>query len=194
MTDLPAPYPPTSQIAQFGVSIVGPKFRWAYIERVADSDETEVRVRVFRAHPGLSFEEQLAYQRSLTLLQASAVIEQRTLEKVIEAIAEIPDDNPDEDHPADWVSADDRRQDALNALADGTAVSERERWAIQLDQVLTLVAAVDRAEFRPLLEEANPADVRALKEHLVQLVINRVPAVVEAAAQVDPTSPPSSSG
>jgi hypothetical protein len=177
MTD--AALPPRNSVVRFGVSFVGPSFLWAYTEKAEDSDELVVKERTFRAHPGLSFEEQLAYTRSLTMLQATAVIEQRHLEKVVAAISELPDDtDPTE---------------ALEALADETAEGERKRWALQIDQVTMLVAPAEREAFRTIVSEANPADVRALKDHLVGIVVLRTPQIVEAAAGVDPTSPPSSS-
>lgn len=171
---------PRNSVARFGVSFVGPTFTWAYTEPVDGTKDLEVVEKEFRAHPGLSFEEQLVYQRSLTMLQATAVLEQRRMTAVLEKIGALPDD---QDSTAE-----------LEALADEVTKGEAERWAMLIDQLIMLVAPGDRDEFRPIVSRGNAADVRELKDYLVELVVNRTKKQVEVAAGVDPTSPPSSSG
>jgi hypothetical protein len=178
MSDASSPLAPRNSVARFGVSFVGPPFEWGYTEP-GDDGELVLRTKAFRAHPGLSFEEQLAYTRSLSMLQATAVVEQRQLEAAVEKITAMP---PEEDPT-----------EALEDLAQRTADGERKRWEMQVDQTVMLVAPADREEFRALISQGNPADVRALKEHLVEVVITRTQKQVEAVGRVDPTSQPSSS-
>lgn len=170
---------PRNSVARFGVSFVGPTFVWAY---AAPDDDGELVIceRTFRAHPGLSFDEQLAYQRSLTMLQATAVLEQKRMTAVLEKIGEMPDDQD--------------TTEQLEKLADDVTAGEAARWAMIIDQTVMLVTPADREEFRALISAGNAADVRALKDHLVDTVITRTKKEVEAVAGVDPTSQPSSSG
>lgn len=170
---------PRNSVARFGVSFVGPTFVWAYATPGDDGDLV-IKERTFRAHPGLSFDEQLTYQRSLTMLQATALLEQKKMTAVLEKIGELPDD------------ADTTEQ--LEQLADDVTAGEAQRWAMVIDQTVMLVTPADREEFRELISAGNAADVRALKEHLVETVITRTKTEVEAVAGVDPTSQPSSSG
>lgn len=170
---------PRNSVARFGVSFVGPSFTWGYTEKDPESDDLIVKERTFRAHPGLSFEEQIAYQRSLSMLQATAIVDQRHLEAVVDEIGKLPvDEDP---------------TPMLEKLAEDTAAGERRRWAMQVDQTVMLVAPPDREAFRELISVGNSADVRNLKEHLVKVVITRTQDEVEVAGRVDPTSPPSSS-
>ncbi len=179
MTDTPSP--PRNSVARFGVSFVGPTFIWTWAEPAEDgSGELVVKEKEFRAHPGLSFEEQLEYTRSLTMLQATAVMDQNKMQGVVDAITKTPEgEDP---------------MPALNKLADDVTASESQRWAMQIDQVCMLVNPAERDEFRPLVSAGNPADVRALKEHLVEVVINRTIKTVEVVGGVDPTSLASSAG
>lgn len=170
---------PRNSVARFGVSFVGPTFVWAYAAPGDDGDLVMCE-RTFRAHPGLSFAEQLEYQRSLTMLQATALLEQKKMTAVLEKIGELPDD-------ADTT-------EELNKLADDVTAGEAQRWAMVIDQTVMLVTPADREEFRELISAGNAADVRVLKEWLVETVITRTKKEVEAVAGVDPTSQPSSSG
>jgi len=170
---------PRNSVARFGVSFVGPTFTWAYTEPNGDG-ELVVKEKDFRAHPGLSFDEQLVYQRSLTMLQATAVLEQRRMTQVLEKIGDLP--------------ADQDSTPELEKLADDVTAGESDRWAMLIDQLMMLIAPADREEFRPIVSRGNAADVRELKDYLVELVVNRTKKQVEAAAGVDPTSRPSSSG
>lgn len=173
-----SPPSPRSSIARFGVSIVGPKFSWAWLETDEDGNQV-VRERQFRANPGMSFQEQLAYQTSLSKFQAQAIMAMSKVENVVKVVTDAgPDGDP---------------MPRLMELADQTSQGEIERWEILLDQVLMLVAPADREELRPLLEHGNPHDVRELKKYLAELVIERVQDDVAAAARVDPTLQPSSS-
>ena len=178
MSDTPAPLAPRNSVAKFGVSFVGPTFEWNYTEP-DDDGELVVKTKTFRAHPGLSFEEQLAYQRSLSMLQATAIVDQRSLEAKVDKISALP---PEEDPTP-----------ALDELATETADGERRRWEMQVDQTVMLVAPADREAFRALISQGNSADVRELKEWLVGKVVTRTQREVEAVGRVDPTSPPSSS-
>ena len=180
MSDVPSP--PRNSVARFGVSFVGPTFTWAYAEPDPDGENGALRVveKQFRAHPGLSFDEQLAYQRSLSMLQATAIVAQRRLDQALKEVGDIPEgEDP---------------TPALEALADELAKGEEERWQLTVDQVVMLVAPQDRDEFRTLISQGNSADVRELKEHLVRVVVTREQKQVEVAGAVDPTSQPSSSG
>lgn len=179
MTDTPTASPPRNSVARFGVSYVGPSFMWAWMEP-DESGTLVLTEREFRAHPGMSFDEQLVYQRSLTLLQAKAVIEQKRLGDQLDIIAKTPDD--EDPTPA------------LEALADEVVAGEAERWTMQIDQVCMLVNPAERDEFRAVVSRGNPVDVRELKTHLVEVVINRTIKTVEVAGSVDPTSPASSAG
>lgn len=182
MTDFQAPQ---NSVARFGVAMVGPKFKWAWIEpdttEGADEGALKVVEGEFHAHPGFGFDDQVVYQRIGALMQAKAVVEQRRVERTIDIVSKADEEGTDP-------------MDALTALADEAVENEQQRWGLLIDQVLMLVAPIDQGRLRPHLEHANPADVRELRDHLVVKVINRAEKAVEAAGGVDPTSPASSAG
>lgn len=174
---------PQNSVARFGVAIVGPKFTWAWVEPDTGDGAEPGALKVvegeFHAHPGFGFEDQVEYQRLSAILQAMAVVEQRRIERAIDVVS-----------LADAEGAD--PMDALSGLADEAVVNETDRWNRLIEQVLMLVAPVDRERLRPHVEHANPADVRELRDHLVKVVIERTEKAVEAAGGVDPTLPASS--
>ena len=178
--------PPQSSVARFGVSLTGPRFEWSWLARPddapEDSKELAVVTRAFRAHPGISFEEFADYQAQSSMLQAGAAQAQRELARVVNEIMK------------DEATSEHDKVTALDGVARATVESERVRWEVIVDQTLMLVAPADREQLRPLLLGGNPTDVRALKEHLEDVVINRAVVETEVVGQVDPTSQPSSNG
>lgn len=176
---------PQNSVARFGVALVGPTFEWAYYEHDETSEEQIVlKTMRVRAHPGISFDEALAYTALNGRLRAEAILDQNKLRKQLVAIGETAEAQGD--NASDDV-------DQFAGLQEETLRRERLRWDLVCQQVLMLTAPIDRERFGPLIANANPPDVRALREHLENVVLNRVADTVEAMTGVDPTSPPPSS-
>lgn len=169
MTD----FPPRNAVARFGVSVVGPKFVWTHLD-----DDYEPVDSEFRAHPGFSFEEQLDYQASLSMMQAQAQVDQQALIKRLDELqAKLVAGEVTEDEVIAGTLAE----------TESSLDSERERFKMVVDQTLMLVHPKDREALEPLLAAGNSVDVRNLRAHLMDVVINRVKAEVEAVGGVDPT-------
>lgn len=168
---------PQSSIAKFGVSLVGASFDFSYLD-----ENDEVKTDRFRAHPGLSFDESLEYTRQMALLQSVALLQQRETQSAVKVITDA------EDEDGDVVLT------ALERLAADQMEQARARWLIIVEQVLLLVARSDREKLRPMLDRSNIEDVKALRDYLSALVVDRDKKLVEVAAGVDPTSQKSSTG
>ena len=159
---------PSNPIATYGVSIVGSKKTWGYLE------DGELRHEEFRPHSGISFEEVVAHAQIRARLMAEAMITSR------KSAVEL-DDIPVEDNEA--------LQTAVAKIIEDQRLRDHERFGLLVDSTLILITPKDRERMEPLLRTSVPQAVRQLHEDLETEVISRTEKTVEAAAVVDPTSP-----
>jgi hypothetical protein len=164
----------SSETQKFGAVFVGEKFQWYTSDKDGEPIEHE-----FRARSMMSFDDVITYKQ---LLAQHRLLGDRLIDQLKQRGAALDTDDDADD--------DEERWDEVQRLADLAVESERERYELLLQATLMLVHPPHADELRPLLEESNPADVAVLREWLVKKVIDRIPEQVEAAAGVDPTSPP----
>lgn len=163
-----------SDIPEFGVAIVGPKFVFSTVD-----DDGEVVKREFRGNGSLTFDEVLEYRTITAELQ----VDGQLLRKTLTERAEYIDGDESAGRSTDEIRAD------LTELAEKTEQNERKRWARIIDQMMLLVHPPDRDRLRPLLESGDYTAVTSLRTWLVKTVLNRGVDEAEAVGGVDPTSP-----
>jgi hypothetical protein len=157
----------------FGSNIVGKEFTW--ISHDVNGEPVEHQ---FRARASITFDDTLEYNAMTARMQLQG---QRSVSRLTKFGKQVDKDD---------TSDDDATWEKLQEIADESVEQERERWASLLSQTLLLVHEPHVAKFRPLLEAGDPKVVRELRSWLIDEVMGPVQPDVEAAAAVDPTSPP----
>jgi hypothetical protein len=153
---------------RFGVTSRGVEFEWADVDE--DRNET---VHTFRAKPFMTFEQQLDWSTQRSLLNTRSLHDLRRRQAELKGI---------EDSDPDAIAKIEKA--AMASVEDETA-----RWELLVDLTLSLIDDRDVDTLRPMLLRADLHAVQALREWLEQVVFEREAAAVEAAANVDPTSP-----
>ncbi len=167
-----------ADIPKFGVKFVGKTFEWG----VVDPATHEVSVKQFRAKASYSYDGHLEYESISAQLQAHVVERARRARREL-AMA------------ADDSVTDEELMKMLNDSRELAVKEEAEEWRKVVNQSLLLIDERDVDELGPLLLNGDPAEVRALRVWLEEVVLGRVQKEVEAVASVDPTllPPPSPS-
>lgn len=153
-------------------------FTWFWEE---DGQETSGD---FTAKRALTFSEQLDYDAHKAALAAETIVTAKSLMrdmKAIDAKADADDSDPE-------LSLKE-----MDGWLESRKVNDSRLWEQIVEGVLLLVSDDDQERLRPVLMQANAADVRALRDDLETKLGVRAEQEVAATARVDPTLPPSPS-
>lgn len=136
----------------------------------------------FTPKRALTFDEQLDYDAAKAALAAKTLVSAKSLLRDMKAI----DERADTDGSDPGASLDE-----MGAWLDARKQNDHRLWEEIVEGVLLLIADDDQDRLRPVLMQANAADVRALRDDLETKLGVRTEQEVAAVAHVDPTLPPS---
>lgn len=171
MTEFSPPPAPSSNVASFGTSIVGPSFEWHYVDE--DGQEHTIKAR---AVSSVTFDETLRYT---TGRHAQIVQTANSAKSMREDLGQIQ-------------PTDDGYMEKFNDLVQRRLDFEGAAWAAAIETMLLLVNPPDRDKLREPLLKGDPKQVTQLRGWLEQQVLATAQTDAATVAHVDPTSAGSS--
>lgn len=145
-------------------------------------EDGEEKTGTFTPKRALTFSDQLDYDARKAALAAESLVTAKSLTRDMKAI----------DARADTDGSDPESSlKEMDGWLESRKVNDHRLWEQVVEGVLLLISDDDQDRLRPVLMQANAADVRSLRNDLETQLGVRTEQEVAAVAHVDPTSPPS---